>query len=93
MPYLRYVVNPVFVWCLFCGCFIFWHLPGPYDLALRYETLHAVEHLSLLAVAFAFWSFVIAPSGRRRIGYGQSLLFVATAAVLSGLPGALMTLQ
>jgi putative membrane protein len=35
---------------------------------------------------------VIEPFGRRRLDYGASLLFVALAAIVSGLPGALMIL-
>ena len=84
--------SPVSVWIWFCGLFVFWHLPGPYGWALRHEPAHVLEHLCFFVSAFAFWSVVIEPSGRRRLDYGATLMFVATAAVLSGLPGALMVL-
>lgn len=86
------LTSPISVWLWFCGLFAFWHIPGPYSWALRHEPVHVLEHLCFFVSAFAFWSVVIEPSGRRRLGYGASLLFVATAAVLSGLPGALMVL-
>jgi putative membrane protein len=86
------LTSPVSVWLWFCGLFAFWHIPGPYGWALRHEPVHVLEHLCFFVSAFAFWSLVIEPSGRRRLGYGATLMFVATAAVLSGLPGALMVL-
>jgi putative membrane protein len=86
------LTSPISVWLWFCGLFAFWHIPGPYGWALRHEPVHVLEHLCFFVSAFAFWSVVIEPSGRRRLDYGASLMFVATAAVLSGLPGALMVL-
>jgi hypothetical protein len=67
-------------------------VPGPYGWALQNEAIHILEHVLFLLTAFAFWSVVIEPLGRRRLDYGASVLFVATAAVVSGLPGALMIL-
>ena len=86
------VSHPVMIWGWFCGFFVFWHLPRPYAWALGNEGIHVLEHLAFLLSAFAFWSVVIEPLGRRRLDYGATLLFVATAAIVSGLPGALMIL-
>ena len=84
------LMRPVVVWTVFCGSFVFWHIPGPYRWALENEDVHVVEHLSFFLTSLAFWSIVIEPFGRRRLSHGATLLFVVTAAVLSGLPGALM---
>jgi putative membrane protein len=86
------LTSPVSIWLWFSGLFVFWHIPGPYNWALRHEPVHVLEHLCFFVGAFAFWSVVIEPSGKRRLDYGATLMFVATAAVLSGLPGALMVL-
>ncbi len=86
------LTSPIAIWSWFCGAFVFWHLPGPYEWALRNEAVHILEHLFFVVTAYAFWSIVIEPLGRRRLDYGAALLFVATAAVVSGLPGALMIL-
>ncbi|HEX6440666.1 MAG TPA: cytochrome c oxidase assembly protein [Stellaceae bacterium] len=86
------LTSPVSVWISFCGLFVFWHIPGPYGWALRHEPVHVLEHLCFFVSAYAFWSVVIEPSGNRRLDHGATLMFVATAAVLSGLPGALMVL-
>jgi putative membrane protein len=88
-----WVMEPLIVAILFLGAFCFWHLPRPYAWALSNEWLHTVEHLSFLVTAIMFWTLVIEPSGRRRMGYIPTMLFVAAIAVLSGLPGALMLLS
>lgn len=86
------LMHPVLVWILFCGVFILWHLPGPYQLALHDETVHTFEHISFILTALMFWTIVIEPSGRRRLDYGATLLFILAAAVVSSLPGAVITL-
>lgn len=86
------LMHPLLVWMLSTGIFIFWHLPGPYDWALKHEVIHVLEHLTFFLSALMFWTIVIEPSGRRRIGYGATLVFVGSTAILSGLPGALMIL-
>ncbi|WP_161141904.1 cytochrome c oxidase assembly protein [Propylenella binzhouense] len=89
---LNLLSHPVFVWSAFCGVFAFWHIPGPYGLALRHESVHILEHACFFASGYAFWAVVMSPGGRRRLEYGASVLYVGTAAVLSGLPGALIIL-
>ena len=84
--------SPAVVWAAFCGIFVFWHLPGPYAWALGSEWIHALEHASFFVSAFAFWALVLEGPRQRRLDYGATLLFVATAAALSGLPGALMAI-
>lgn len=84
--------HPVAIWAWFCGIFVFWHIPGPYRWALENQAVHILEHLLFIAASYGFWAIVIAPLGRRVLGYGSSILFVATAAIVSGLPGALMIL-
>ena len=81
----------VLAWILFCGVFAFWHLPGPYDWSLRHPWGHVFEHATFFASAIAFWSVVFA-RGATSVGFGGRLLSVTTAAVVSGLPGALMIL-
>jgi cytochrome c oxidase assembly factor CtaG/cytochrome c2 len=86
------LMHPILVWLLFCGAFVVWHFPGPYQWALANEGVHTLEHLSFFVTALMFWSIVIEPSGRRRLNYGPTLVFIITAAILSGLPGALIAL-
>jgi putative membrane protein len=84
--------NPTLVWLAFCGLFVFWHLPRPYAWALRDEAGHALEHGCFFVSALAFWSVVMAHRSRAP-GDGARLAFVGTAALLSSLPGALISLS
>jgi cytochrome c oxidase assembly factor CtaG/cytochrome c2 len=88
-----FVMHPINVFLLFCGAFVFWHLPIPYLWGLRYETAHVLEHASFLFVALVFWTLIIEPSGKRRLGYGAALLFLTVTVLVSDLPGALMVLS
>ena len=86
------LLNPAGVWLLFTSVFLVWHLPGPFQFALDHEGVHDLEHLSFFVTGLMFWSVVVAPSTRHRLGYGARLLFLTTNGVLTGLPGALMVL-
>lgn len=88
-----WLMQPLVVAALFLGTFSFWHLPQPYAWSLENEWIHAFEHLTFFVTAIMFWKLVIEPSGRRRMGYYATLVYVAAIAVLSGLPGALMLLS
>jgi putative membrane protein len=89
---IEFLMRPLVVWVLFASIFVVWHVPGPYTWALHHELVHDCEHLSFFIVSLMFWTIVFEPSGRRRLDYGATLLFVATMAIISGLPGALMIL-
>ncbi|HVV36615.1 MAG TPA: cytochrome c oxidase assembly protein [Acidimicrobiales bacterium] len=54
-----------------------WHLPGPFDAAVRSEALHGVEHLSMLAAGYAFFAvlFGAAPALRPAVA---PVLFLAS---------------
>jgi putative membrane protein len=86
----RLLNHPLTIWVAFNGFFVFWHTPVPYTWALHTEWIHDLEHACFFFSAYAFWSVVIETSGRRRLDYGATIMFVAAAAVLSSLPGALM---
>lgn len=89
----RRLLAPLVIWLAFNGLFLLWHLPGLYAAALRHDGIHALEHVSFFLSAYAFWSLVMAPAGRGALGYGARLFFVVSAALLSGLPGALIALS
>ncbi|MBW3650254.1 MAG: cytochrome c oxidase assembly protein [Actinobacteria bacterium] len=67
-----------------------WHVPGPYEAALRSEPLHVIEHLTLLATALLFWSVVV--GSRHRALYGGGVLVTFAAALQGTALGVLMTL-
>jgi cytochrome c oxidase assembly factor CtaG len=58
---------------------ILWHLPGPYDAAVRHPLVHAAEHLSFLATATLFWWMALGATRRSHRGAGVLAVFAATA--------------
>jgi cytochrome c oxidase assembly factor CtaG len=46
-------------WLLFNVTFCAWHLPVFYEAALRWEFVHAFEHLTFFATALLFWTRVV----------------------------------
>lgn len=87
-----FLMRPLCVWLLLSAALCYWHLPGPYDAAVRHEWLHDLEHLSFLAFSLAFWTIMIEPYGRRRaLGYGATIVFVVSSGFVMSLIGAILT--
>jgi cytochrome c oxidase assembly factor CtaG len=57
----RAVTHPAFCWTAFAVSMVGWHLPGPYDLALRSGGWHELEHASFLFTSILFWWPVVQP--------------------------------
>jgi cytochrome c oxidase assembly factor CtaG len=57
----RGLTTPPAAWGLFVACTWFWHAPPLYDVALRSNFWHAVEHGCFLGTALLFWWPVLQP--------------------------------
>lgn len=68
-----------------------WHVPDLYDLAVRNETWHAVEHATFLGTAVLFWATVLRIRIRDRVGNGLRVLYVFAMVVQGSVLGALIT--
>jgi putative membrane protein len=88
--FVRLVKAPAVAWMGFCATVIVWHIPALYRWAMMDEMRHVLMQSSFLGCALLFWSVVLAPSGRRRLGFAAAGLYVFCAALLTGLPGALI---
>jgi putative membrane protein len=53
-----------------------WHLPGPYQTAVRNPLMHVLEHAVFLGTAALFW-WALLHTSRARLGFGVLALFVA----------------
>lgn len=83
MPLVALVLQTVVLW--------FWHVPGPYEAALRDDAVHALEHATFLATAIAFWWTTIGRPARTHGRRGVAVLLLFGAAMQSGILGALLT--
>ena len=87
-----FIVSPAVAWALHMAALFFWHIPAPYGWALDNEAVHALEHFCFLSTAVLFWWAVLQPTGRRRLSYGMSVVYVSTAGLLMSALGAILTL-
>jgi putative membrane protein len=59
--FLGVVTNPVGAFLLFSVAMLGWHLPGLFELALRSNWWHAIEHASFILGGILFWYPVVRP--------------------------------
>lgn len=55
------VSRPALCWLLFTVAMLGWHLPRPYDLALRSSAWHEAEHATFFVTSILFWWPVVQP--------------------------------
>jgi cytochrome c oxidase assembly factor CtaG len=79
--------GPVFAVIAYVGAVYAWHVPGAYDLALRHEWIHALEHLTFSAVGTLYWWHVLSPirARRRLTGLGPLAYMVTTKLFIGAL--------
>lgn len=85
---LATLTGPGVVWMIFVGVYIGWHDPNAYNLALRNEFVHDIEHVTFFAVSMLFWWRVIGAGPQ--IGKRMSLLMRAAFAVSAVPPNMLV---
>lgn len=58
---MRALAHPLVSWTVFTATVVGWHLPGPYQLALRSPAWHQTEHATFLAAGLLFWWPIVQP--------------------------------
>jgi putative membrane protein len=87
---VRTLMAPAVAWALHGAVLWLWHMPVLYNLAVRSEPVHALQHGMFVGTAVLFWGGLV--YGRYgRAGYGAAVFFVFTTAVHTGILGALLT--
>lgn len=87
------LARPVPVWIAFNGNLLVWHWPRLYDLAVRVQWVHDVEHLLFLSTAILFWAQVWdSPPLRARLGGFGRVIYVTAATVPSWLLAVVLAL-
>jgi len=89
----RALGRPLLAWALGMGTLWVWHVPALYDLALRSQGVHILQHLCFLVSATIFWWPVIAPlPGRKRLPSLGAVAYLIAAGLASSLLGIIITL-
>lgn len=80
----HFLVAPAIAWLVFNVVFLAWHLPAAYDLALRDEHIHDLEHICFLVTALLFWYVVVHPwPSRVRSNSWMVLLYLLSADIVN----------
>ncbi len=90
LQFIDSLTKPAFRWVLFCGVIYLWHVPPVYRCAMNGALRHGLMNLSFLGAALLFWSVILEPVARRRLDYASCALYVFSAALVTGFPGALI---
>jgi cytochrome c oxidase assembly factor CtaG len=88
----RALTDPFLATGLQAAAIIVWHVPRLFDLAVRSEGWHVVQHLSFISSALIFWWAMIHPRAGRA-GYLVSALCLFVTSMVGGGLGALMALS
>ena len=88
--FVRVIAAPITAWTLHGMVVWIWHAPGLYELAVRSEPVHTLQHAMFVSTSVLFWWGLV--YGRYgRAGYGAAVFYVFTTAIHTGILGALLT--
>lgn len=86
-----FAVMPVVALILFNANIYLWHLPGPYDLTLRSESVHILEHLTFMVFGLVNWWPVLSPIAEQRLSYPLQVLYLFVDGMLMMVLGIVFT--
>jgi putative membrane protein len=73
------LAHPLCAWALLNVTIVVWHIPALYDLTLRSESMHELEHLLFFGTGLLFWGAVFdSPPFRVRLDWLWRVAFVVT---------------
>ena len=88
----RVLSAPAVAWSAGVGAMLFWHIPAVFAAASSHESLHIIEHLSLLAGGVIFWWPILSPVPRLRLQpVPQGVAYLFTACLACTTIGVLIT--
>jgi cytochrome c oxidase assembly factor CtaG len=89
--FLGFFTMPAMALILFNANIYLWHLPALYDLTLRNEQIHVLEHLSFMAFGVLNWWPVLSPIPEQRLAYPLQVLYLFADGMLMMVLGILFT--
>ena len=73
----RFFTRPLAAFVVFNVVMNVWHVPAFYDAAVRYDGVHAAQHLTMLASALLLWWPVLSPMAELpRLSYPIQMLYL-----------------
>lgn len=91
---ISYLERPVAAFVLSTLTLWIWHAPALYDLALRSEWAHTIEHVCFLVTALLYWRPLLSVSHRGVLNSNaKRALYLVAGGMQGGLLGALIALD
>ena len=87
----RILGQPPVSWLLGVGAMLAWHIPTLFNAALANDTVHIVQHLSLLVTGVIFWWPIAGPLERRNLQALSAVTYLFSACLCCSLLGAFLT--
>ncbi len=82
------LATPGFAVVAYVSAMWFWHVPAIYDLALRYNNIHILEHLSFSTAGTLYWWHLISPiRSHLRFGGMGPVAYMVSTKLLVGVLG------
>jgi putative membrane protein len=86
-----YLAHPAFAVIAYAGLMWLWHIPHMYDLALRYQNIHAIEHLCFSLAGGLYWWHLLSPIRNRwRLSGLGPVLYMVVTKLLVGVLGVVL---
>jgi len=83
--------SPVFAVIAYCGFMWLWHVPAMYDLALRNDPIHYLEHVSFALAGGLYWWHLLSPiRGRMRLGGMGPVAYMVSTKLVVGVLGVIL---
>jgi cytochrome c oxidase assembly factor CtaG len=80
------LATPIAAWLLFNVDIAVWHVPWMYDLTVRENAVHYVEHISFIIFGVLYWAHALdSPPLHRQINRIRELVYLVSAATASWL--------
>lgn len=83
------LTDPFSAWWIHAVALWGWHAPALFQATLTSEWVHTAQHLSFFLSALLFWWALFWARGR--MGRGQSVFYIFTTGIHTGILGALLT--
>ena len=89
---LRFVTSPIPAIVLFNASLVVWHMPGPWQLALVDDPVHALEHVCFLGTGIIAWWPIFSPLPEvPRMSYPGQMLYLFVQSLVPAVIGAFIT--
>lgn len=83
----RIFSNPALAMAVGLGTFSIWHIPVLYDLTIQSETIHILEHITLLISGVILWWPVLKPNADGRLAPMPAIVYLSIATFLQSILG------